>query len=89
MPEAQVDDFVDLYPAECENCWAALPECPDPHARRYQCIEVPPIWLHTKEVRRHAVTCACCGYRTRAAYDEQVIPTSPFGPRLSAVIGRC
>ncbi len=86
LQPAQVDDFVDLYPAECENCWKALPEIPDAHAKRYQVTEVPPIQPHTKEVRRHAVTCTCCGHRTRAAHDEQVIPASPFGPRLTSIV---
>jgi len=86
VPEDQVDDFIDLYPGECENCWTALPEVPDPNAKRYQTIEVPPIQPHTTEVRRHAVTCLCCGHRTRAAYDENLIPASPFGPRLMSMI---
>ena len=86
VPEAQVNDFTDLYPAECENCWAALPEMPDPNAKRYQTIEVPPIQPHTTEVRRHAVECPCCGHKTRAAYDENTIPASPFGPRLTSIV---
>lgn len=86
VAEDKVDDFVDLYPAECENCWAALPEQPDPAAKRYQWIEVPPIRPYTKEVRRHAVACPCCGHKTRAAYDEHEIPASPFGPRLMGMV---
>jgi transposase len=82
----KVNDIVDLYPAECENCWAALPEQPDPHAKRYQWIEVPPIQPHIKETRRHEVTCPCCGHKTRASYDEQEIPASPFGPRLMSIV---
>ncbi|CAN5808674.1 hypothetical protein BH11MYX2_BH11MYX2_41160 [soil metagenome] len=86
VPEARVNDFIDFYPAECENCWAALPEVPDLNAKRYQVIEVPPIQPHTSEYRRHAVTCACCGHKTRAAYDEDTIPASPFGPRLMSIV---
>jgi transposase len=82
----KVDDVIDLYPAECENCWAALPEQPDPGAKRYQWIEVPPLRPYIKETRRHEVTCPCCGHKTRAAYDEQEIPTSPFGPRLMGMV---
>jgi transposase len=82
----KVDDVVDLYPAECEKCWAALPEQPDPCAKRYQWIEVPPLRPYIKETRRHAVRCPCCGFKTRAAYDEQEIPASPFGPRLMGII---
>lgn len=86
VPADKVDDVVDLYPAECENCWVALPEHPDPGAKRYQWIEIPPIQPYTKEVRRHAVTCPCCGHKTRAPYDEQEIPASPFGPRLMGMV---
>jgi transposase len=86
VPEAQVNEFINLYPAECENCWAALAEVPDPYAKQYQTTEVPPMQPYTTEVRRHAVTCACCGYKTRAAYDENVIPSSPFGPRLMSIV---
>jgi transposase len=83
----KADDVVDLYPAECENCWAALPEQPDATAKRYQWIEVPPLRPYLKETRRHAVSCPCCGYKTRAAYSAQEIPASPFGPRLMGMIG--
>jgi transposase len=86
LPPEQVDEFIDHFPPECENCWNPLPQVPDPAAKRYQHTEVPPIRPHTKEHRRHAVTCTDCGYRTRAAYDEKVIPASPFGPRLMALI---
>jgi transposase len=41
VPEDQVDEFVDLFPAECENCWAGLPEEPDSNAKRHQVVEVP------------------------------------------------
>ena len=82
----KVDDIVDVYPAECESCWAALPEQPDPGAKRYQWIEVPPLRPYIKETRRHEVSCPCCGHKTRAAYDEREIPASPFGPRLMGMV---
>jgi transposase len=82
----KVDDVVDLYPAECESCWTALPEQPDLGAKRYQWIEVPPLRPYIKEARRHEVSCPCCGHKTRAAYDEQEIPASPFGPRLMGIV---
>jgi transposase len=86
VPPDKVSKFVDLFPAECENCWKALPKVVDPSATRYQQTEVPPIVPHTTEWRRHRVTCPCCGYKTRAAYDANVIPASPFGPRLMAIM---
>lgn len=86
VPEDKVNKFVDLYPHECENCWNLLPQVPDASPKRYQQIEIPPLEPHTTEWRRHAVSCPCCGYRTRAPYDESKIPASSFGPRLMAIM---
>ena len=85
LPPEEIDEVVNLFPPECENCWTALPEVLDPSAKRYQQTELlPPVKRHTKEWRCHEVTCPKCGYRTRARYDAAVIPASPFGPRLMA-----
>lgn len=86
LPPEKVNKFVDLFPPECENCWRPLPKVPDPGAKRYQQTEVPPIQPYTTEWRRHEVTCPCCRYKTRAAYDPTRIPSSPFGPRLMAIM---
>jgi transposase len=86
LPPDKVQKFIDLFPPECENCWKPLPRVPDPSATRYQQTEVPPIVPHTTEWRRHQVTCPCCRYKTRAAYDAGMIPSSPFGPRLMAIM---
>jgi len=86
VPAAQVTTFIDLFPPECENCWKPLPELPDPDAKRYQQIELPPIKPLITEVRRHSVVCAGCRHKTCAAYDADKISASPFGPRLMAVI---
>lgn len=86
VPPEKVSKFVDLFPSECESCWKPLPEVPDASATRYQQIEVPPLEPRTTEWRRHQVTCPCCGYKTRAAYDGAQIPASPFGPRLMAIM---
>jgi transposase len=82
----KVSKFVDLFPSQCENCWQPLPRTPDPAPKRYQQTELPPVEPQTTEWRRHQVRCACCGYKTRAAYDESQIPASPFGPRLMAIM---
>lgn len=85
VPLEEVDEVINLFPKECENCWAALPEVLDPWAKRYQQTELlPPVKRHTKEWRCHEVGCPSCRHRTRARYDAAVIPASPFGPRLMA-----
>lgn len=86
VPESQVDELIDLFPAECENCWASLPETLDLEPKRHQHTELPPIEAYTKEFRRHTVECGRCGHKTCAAYDASKIPASPFGPRLMSVI---
>lgn len=88
VPLEEVDEVINLFPHECENCWTALPEVLDPSAKRYQQTELlPPVKRHTKEWRCHEVCCPQCGYRTRARYDRTQIPASPFGPRLMATAG--
>jgi transposase len=84
LPPEQVDKFVHLFPTKCENCWASLPQTPDPSAVRYQTIELPPIKPHTTEYQQHGVVCSCCKHRTWGPYDD--IPVSPFGPRLSSIV---
>ncbi len=85
VPVDQVTVFIEMYPTKCENCWVSLPQTRDDNAERYQVTEVPVIVPKTTEYRRNAVTCGCCGYITQAKLD--VVPLSPFGPRLMALIG--
>ena len=86
VPEDQVDEVHDRFPDKCGNCWESLPQVFDPNAKRYQVTEVPPIRPHTTEFRCHTVGCKNCGYKTRARHDEQVIPSSSFGPRLMSLL---
>lgn len=84
LPSDQVDAVVDVFPPECENCWAQLPQTPDLSPQRYQTTELPPVTPHTTEYRQHSVACPGCAHRTCAPFDQ--IPSSPFGPRLSSVV---
>ena len=86
LPAAEVDEVVDLFPSHCDGCAHELPEVHDSEAHRYQQVEVPPIKPHTTEWRCHEVACPKCTYKTRAPYDPETIPASPFGPRLMALI---
>lgn len=84
VPVEQVDEFKNLFPAECENYWAALPPTAGPLAQRFQTIELPRPKAYITEWLRHCVTCPSCSHKTWASVAP--IPVSPFGPRLSAVI---
>ncbi len=82
----QVDDFVDLFPPECRNCWAQLPQIADVAVKRYQYTELMPLMPRVTEYRRQRVLCRDCGHKTRADYDTDTIPNTAFGPRLMAVV---
>lgn len=86
LDESHVDEFVDLYPTRCEHCCMALPQAPDPDAKRYQHTELPAFEPHTTEYRRHGVDCPDCGEKTWAQYDPDRIPSSAFGPRLMGAV---
>jgi transposase len=83
-PVSEIDAIVDVYPESCGQCGAMLGRVEDTRPRRYQFVDLTP-GRHVTEFRRHAVECRC-GHRTRAPYDAQLIPASPFGPRLAAVV---
>ena len=85
VPPEKVSEFKDLFPPECENCWAALPKTPGSSVQRFQTVELPQPRVHVIEWLRHCVACPRCNHKTWASIAP--IPTSPFGPRLSAVIG--
>jgi transposase len=84
VPPEQVSEFKNLFPPDCENCWAPLPRTPDASAQRFQTIELPQPKAHVIEWLRHCVACPCCNHKTWASTES--IPASPFGPRLSSVI---
>ncbi len=86
VPVERVDEVVEMYPARCEACEAWLPKTPDTLPRRHQHTELAPFAPHVTEYRRHAVCCPTCGHRTRALYDDDIIPRSAFGPRLMATV---
>lgn len=85
LPAERVDGFVEIFPDVCEGCAELLPRTPDLDARRYQVLELLGCKPHVTEFRRHEVECRRCGHRTRAAFDAETIPSSSFGPRLTAV----
>lgn len=84
LPPAQVNEFKPLYPAECENCFRPLPQTSDA-TQRYQTVDLPVLKAHVIEWLRHRVACPSCRHKTWASMKS--IPSTPFGPRVEAVIG--
>lgn len=86
LPAESVNTFVDLFPAVCLGCGYPLPRKPDVAASRYQQLELRDHRPHVTQWRRHEVDCERCGASTRAEYDPKQIPSSAFGPCLTAVV---
>lgn len=85
LPPEQVSEVKPLFPPECENCFAALPQKPTTAVELFQTVELPLVKPFVTEWQRYGVKCPCCRHETWASAAE--IPVTPFGPRLSAVIG--
>ena len=85
VPPEQVTETKPLFPSECENCWAALPQVPSLKPQLFQTVELPPLKACVIQFERHCVACPRCRHQTWASINE--VPATPFGPRLSAVIG--
>lgn len=78
-------DVIDHAPLTCDHCDAPLPEAITADPIRHQVAELPPICVTIVEHRLHRRTCGDCGRHTRASLPPGV-PSSQFGPRLTAVI---
>ena len=81
-----VDTFIELFPEVCLGCAWQLSRVVDIAACRYQQLELRDHRPHVTEWRRHEVKCERCGTWTRADYDSTQIPSSVFGPCLTAVV---
>jgi transposase len=84
VPAEQVKQTIPLMPSACRKCGQAL-HGEDPHPRRHQVAEIPPVEAEVTEYRLHRLTCLDCGTRTCASLPAGV-PTGAFGPRLQALL---
>jgi transposase len=80
----QLRETFEIKPSHCKGCGAVL-QGDDPDPLRHQVAEIPPVRPDVDEYRLHRLTCSCCGTTTRAELPAGV-PTSPFGPRLRAIL---
>ncbi len=80
------DEVIAVVPQRCGRCQRKL-RGRDPSPRVHQVIELPEIRPHVTDYELHELGCAC-GARTRASLPDGV-PTSVFGPRLTAAVALC
>lgn len=86
LPAERVDTFVALFPEVCLGCARGLPQVVDAAACRHQQLELRDHRPQLTEWLRHEVECEHCGAWTRAAYASAQIPSSAFGPCLTATV---
>ena len=84
-PPASCERIENYYPKECHRCGSALTG-EDPKAQWVQKVELPKIEPVVVEHRFHQLECECCGALTRG-WDEEIINSSAYGERLSALVG--
>jgi transposase len=82
VPPEQIKQTIPVMPSACRKCGQALLG-EDPHPRRHQVAEIPPVEAEVTEYRLHRLTCPDCGTRTCASLPAGV-PAGAFGPRLQA-----
>lgn len=84
VPLDQVCEVIPCKPEQCRRCGAAL-SGDDPHPRRHQLVELPPIEPQVTEYQLHSLTCRRCGISTSAQLPAG-IATGTFGPRLQSLV---
>jgi transposase len=85
LPIERVDEVVEHHPDTCRLCGNLL-HGEDPDPLRHQVIEIPPITPLVIEHRLHRLVYPCCSTSTCATLPADV-EASPYGPRLSALVG--
>jgi transposase len=85
LPIERVDEVVEHHPDACRRCGTLL-HGEDSDPLRHQVIEIPPITPLVIEHRLHRLVCPCCSTSTCATLPADV-EASPYGPRLSALVG--
>jgi transposase len=88
VPPEEVDHFVEVEVAQCSWCGskriAPLPEKMTRTIQRFELVENP---VSITEYHLHSGQCRCCKEVTQAAVPAGVVPDSPFGVGLQALMG--
>ncbi len=82
----QPDRIVDTLAQACPHCAHPLGAADQPGFHAYDHIELPPIRPVVTRVHRHRGVCPCCRRGFSAPVPAGMVPGSPFGPGISALI---
>ena len=84
-PPESCEQILNYYPQECHRCGNVL-SGEDPSPQWVQKIELPKLAPVVVEHRFHQLECDRCSAMTRG-WDEEIIKSSAYGERLSALVG--
>lgn len=79
------DHVRDIYAERCA-CGAELAPAGQVLAHAYDHIDLPPIKPVTTRINLHRGACPCCSKRVAATPPADMVPGSPFGPGIVAVV---
>jgi len=80
------DRTIDQRLATCPKCAAVFPDASQTPQQVYERIELPPVRPDVTQVRLFGGRCACCGERVTAQPPAGLVPGSPFGPSIAAMV---
>ena len=85
MPAERVDQWIPVKPGACHRCGHRL-RGEDPHPRRHQQVEIPPVRAQVLEYQLHTLRCPACDRLTEADWPAGVSRRT-FGPSVQAWVG--
>jgi transposase len=89
LPIERVDEIVEIYPQECDQCHSPLrPSDQLGELLRHQVWELPKVKARVCEYQFYSRQCSQCSKLTKSEKNwPQEVPTGQFGPRLVATLG--
>ena len=83
---AHPDRIVEVRALACPHCNHALAAADQPEFHAYDHVDLPPIRPVVTRIHRHRGICPCCRRGFSAPAPAGMVPGSPFGPGLAALI---
>ena len=89
VPLEAVDEIVEIYPHECDQCHSPLRSSDQlGQPLRHQVWELPKVKARVKEYQFYSRQCSQCLHLTKSEKNwPKDVPTGQFGPRLVATLG--
>ena len=80
------DETRQMFATACGHCNADVSGHRQHCRHRYDHVDLPPTVPHTTRIELFGGRCVFCGGRFRAAAPEGMVPGTPFGPNIHALL---